>query len=176
MHAKPQQTNKETASTVSSPSASQPAKPVTLAQPVLPAQPVALAQPVLPAQPVASVQRAAAPAQTFESVIGQSNGLMPQTAPLTASYNPGIATTNLAPMSRYFDSSSNSPNLLAPQSFYEPMPQVPPQDIAPPTQPKKPNVKEPTPSKPAVSPLASAYNVSIEEREELSFLYHTVLL
>lgn len=151
VHAKPQETNKDLpVSAISTPPASQPAQPFTPAQPVVPAHPVAPSQPISP------------PAQTVESAIGQSNALMSQAAPLTASFNPSSAAQNLSPMSRYFDSSSNPPSMFAPQSFYQPMPnpQTSPHAVAPPTQPKKPSLKGPEPANPAVAAFTSAFNVS----------------
>ena len=163
VHAKPQETNKDLpVSAISTPPASQPAQPFAPAQPVIHAQPLAPAQPVVPAHPVAPSQPISPPAQTVESAIGQSNVLMSQAAPLTASFNPSSAAQNLSPMSRYFDSSSNPPSLFTPQSFYQPMPnpQTPPQAVALPTQPKKPSLKGPEPAKPAVAAFTSAFNVS----------------
>ena len=148
--ATPQQTNKETASPVSTTPASQPAQPIAPAQPVMPAQPVA------PAQPIPS------PTQTIESAIGQSNGLMSQAAPLTASYNPNIVAPNPPPVSRFFDSFSHSQSLFAPQPFSRPLqnPQTLLQAFVSPMKPKKPIIKGPEPAKPAAAPMRAAFNVS----------------
>ena len=145
-----QQTNKEIASAVSTAPASQPVQPVAPAQPVMPAQPVA------PAQPIPS------PTQTIESAISQSNGLMSQGAPLTASYNPNIVAPNPSPVSRFFDTFSNSPSLFAPQRFNPPFqnPQAPLQAFVSPMKPKKPIIKGPEPAKPAAAPITAAFNVS----------------
>lgn len=138
-----------------------PAQPVTPVQPVAPVQLVMPDQPVTPAQPVAPAQTVSLPVHTIESAVGQSNGFMPQSAPLTASYNPAVAAPNLASMSRYFDSPSNSPNLLPQQPYYEPPKlQAPQQNFAPHPEPKKPAPKSPASEKPEVSPY-SAFNVSI---------------
>ena len=139
-----------------------PAQPVTPAQPVAPVQPVMPDEPVEPAQPVAPAQPVSLPINTIESAVGQSNGFMPQSAPLTASYNPAVATSNSASMSRYFDSPSNSPNLLPQQPYYEPPKlQAPQQNFAPHPEPKKPGPQTPASDheKPEVSPY-SAFNVS----------------
>lgn len=161
-HIKPQPPSKDTGLTTK-----HPAQPVAPAQPVSPVQPVAPVQLVMPdqpvalAQPVAPAQTVSLPVHTIESTVGQSNGFMPQSAPLTASYNPAVAAPNLASMSRYFDSSSSSPNLLPQQPYYEPPKlQAPQQNFAPHPKPKKPATKSPTSEKPEVSPY-SAFNVSI---------------
>lgn len=143
-----------------------PAQPAMPAQPVAPVQPVTPAQPAMPAPPVAPAQPVSLPAQTIESTVGQSNGFISQSAPLTASYNPAVAAPNLASMSRYFDSPSNSPNVFAPQPYYQPMPklQAPQQKFAPNPEPKKPAApKNPAPAKPAATPYA-AFNVSIRDQ------------
>ena len=161
-HIKPQPPSKDTGLTTK-----HPAQPVAPAQPVSPVQPVAPVQLVMPdqpvalAQPVAPAQTVSLPVHTIESTVGQSNGFMPQSAPLTASYNPAVAAPNLASMSRYFDSPSNSPNLLPQQPYYEPPKlQAPQQNFAPHPEPKKPAPKSPASEKPEVSPY-SAFNVSI---------------
>ena len=137
-----------------------PAQPVTPAQPVAPVQPVMPDEPVEPPQAVAPAQSISLPVHTIESAVGQSNGFMPQSAPLTASYNPAVATSNSASMSRYFDSPSNSPNLLPQQPYYEPSKlQAPQQNFAPHEEPKKPGPQTPASEKPEASPY-SAFHVS----------------
>lgn len=137
-----------------------PVQPVAPAQPVTPAQPVAPVQPVMPDEPVEPAQPVSLPVHTIESAVGQSNDFMPQSAPLTASYNPPVATSNSASMSRYFDSPSNSPNLLPQQPYYEPPKlQAPQQNFAPRPEPKKPDPQTTPSEKPEVSPY-SAFNVS----------------
>ena len=144
-----------------------PVQPVAPIQSVAPAQTVAPVQPVAPARPAAPAQPVSHPVQTIESAVGQSNGFMPQSAPLTASYNPAVTAPDSGSMSRYFDSPSNSPNMFAPQPYYQPLPklQTPQQKFVPkPPQPKKPAalLKKPAPAKPAVTPYAP-FNVSIKE-------------
>ena len=160
--ATPLQTNKETTSAVSSATVSQPAPPVAPAKPVMPAQPVVSAQPITPAQPVAPAQTILSPTQTIESVIGQSNGLMSQAAPLTAAYNPKIVAPKPLPVSRFFDSLSNSPSLFAPQPFNRPFqnPPTPLQAFVSPMKPKKTSLKGPEPVKPVAAPITAAFNVS----------------
>lgn len=140
-----------------------PAQPVTLVKPVAPVQPVMPYEPVEPAQPVAPAQPVSLPVHTIESAVGQSNGFLPQSAPLTASYNPAVAAPKLASMSRYFDSPSNSPNLLPQQPYYEPPKlQAPQQNFAPYPETNKPGPQTPASEKPEASPY-SAFNVSISE-------------
>ena len=179
VHIKPQPPSIDAALTTNHPAQpARPAQPDASAQPVAPVQQVATVQPVAPPQsltpvhPIASAQsimpekpvapaQPVSPVQTIESTVGQSNGFMPQSAPLTASYNPVAVAPNLASMSRYFDSPSYSPNLMAPQPYYEPpKPQAPQQTSAPHTELKKPGLKSPAPEKPEVSPY-SDFNVSI---------------
>lgn len=146
-HTKPQKTNEGAASEMVPSSVSQAPEP---------------AKPGLPVRPVAPVQPIAPPTHTVASLFGQSNGLMSHSAPLTASYNPSISASNTGPMSRYFYSSSNSPGLFAPQSFYQPFPQTPSQAAASPTTPKKLEDKlGPSHAKPEVAPISAPYNVSI---------------
>ena len=146
-HTKPQKTNEEAALEMVPSSVSQAPEP---------------AKPALPVRPVAPVQPVAPPTHTVASLFGQSNGLMSQSAPLTASYNPRISAPNTGPMSRYFYSSSNSPGLFAPQSFYQPFPQTPPQAAASPTTPKILDDKlGPSDAKPEVAPISASYNVSM---------------
>ena len=167
-HIKPQSPSKDTGLTTKHPAQPvAPAKPVTLVQPATPVQPFALSRPAVPAQPGAPVQPVAPaqpvslPVHTIESAVGQSNGFLPQSAPLTASYNPAVAAPKLASMSRYFDSPSNSPNLLPQQPYYEPPKlQAPQQNFAPYPETKKPGPQTPASEKPEVSPY-SAFNVSI---------------
>lgn len=172
-HIKPQPPSKDAGLTTNHPvQPARPAVPDASAQPVAAVQPVAPPQLLTPVQPIASVQsvmpeqpvapaQPVSPVQTIESAVGQSNGFMPQSAPLSASYNPVAVAPNLASMSRYFDSPSNSPNLMAPQPYYEPpKPQATQQTSAPHTEPKKPGLKSPAPEKPEVSP-DSDFNVSI---------------
>lgn len=175
---KPQPINKDAAQAASHPAQPViPAQPVTPVQPIAPVQPftpvqpIAPAQPFTPVQPVAPAQPVTLPVQTIESAVGQSNGFMPQAAPLTASYNPGVAAPHLASMSRYFDSQSNSPNLFAPQSYYQPMPklQTPPQKFVAHAQPKKPSPKGPVSVKPAVTPY-TAFNVSMGD-QQVAYLF-----
>lgn len=147
LHTKPQKTNEGAASQMVPSSVSQAPEPV---------------KPALPVRPVAPVQPVAPPTHTVASLFGQSNGLMSQSAPLTASYNPSMSAPNTGPMSRYFYSSSNSPGLFSPQPFYQPFPQTPPQAAAPPTTPKKLDDKlGPSDAKPEVAPISAPYNVSI---------------
>ena len=146
-HTKPQKTNEGAASEMVPSSVSQAPEP---------------AKPALPVRPVAPVQPVAPPTHTVASLFRQSNGLMSQSAPLTASYNPSISAPNTGPMSRYFYSSSNSPGLFAPPSFYQPFPQTPPQAAASPTTPKKLDDNLGTSdAKPKVAPISAPYNVSI---------------
>ena len=121
------------------------------------------AKPALPVRPVATVQPVAPPPMhTVASLLGQSNGLMSQSAPLTASYNPSISAPNASPLSRYFYPSSNAPGLFPPQSFYQPFPQKPLQAAASPSTPKKLDDKlEPSAAKPEVAPISAPYNVGI---------------
>ena len=179
VHIKPQPPSKDADLTTNYPAQpARPAQPDASAQPVAPVQQVAAVQPVAPPQsltpvhPIASAQsvmpekpvapaQPVSPVQTIESAVGQSNGFMPQSAPLTASYNPVAVAPNLASMSRYFDSPSYSPNLMAPQPYYEPpKPQAPQQTSAPHTELMKFGLKSPAPEKPEVSPY-SDFNVSI---------------
>ena len=140
-----------------------PVQPVAPAQPVTPVQPVATVQPVMPDEPVEPAQPVSLPVHTIEAAVGQSHDFMSQSAPLTASYNPAVASPNLASVSRYFDSPSNSPNLLPQQPYYEPPKLLAPQqNFAPHPEPKKPVPQTPASKKPEVSPY-SAFNVSITE-------------
>ena len=146
-HTKPQKTNEGAASEMVPSSVSQAPEP---------------AKPALAVRPVAPVQPVAPPTHTVASLFGQSNGLMSQSAPLTASYNPSISAPNTGPMSRYFYSPSNSPGLFAPPSFYQPFPQTPAQATASPTTPKKLDDKVgPSDAKPEVALISAPYNVSI---------------
>lgn len=128
--------------------ASPPNKPV---QPVKPAMP---GKPVLPARPVSP------PAQVIEAAFAQSNGLVPQAAPLTASYNPSVVSPTLSSVSRYFESPVDTQNLIAMQSFSRPVPSQTQQAFAPFGQPKRLNLKEPELAKQLVTSTSAAVHVS----------------
>ena len=148
LQAKPKP-NKEPTST-----ASHPNKPV---QPVKPAMPD---KPVLPARPVAPLQPVSPPAQMIEAAFAQSNGLVPQAAPLTASYNPSVVSPTSSSLSRYLESPVDTQNLIAMQSFSRPVPPQTQQAFAPFGQQKRPNFKEPELAKPLVTSTSDAVHVS----------------
>lgn len=148
LQAKPKQ-NKEPTSMASAPS-----KPV---QPVKPAMP---GKPVLPARPVTPLQPVSPPAQAIEAAFGQSNGLVPQAAPSTASYNPSVVSSTLSSMSKYLNSPVDTQNLISMQSFSRPVPPQTQQAFIPFVQPKRPNLKEPELAKPLVTSTSAAVNVS----------------